>query len=237
MTKVSSLCGLVGLVLVCAANSVQAAYIPFEIGTNNAFDFGMTSGYGSVDAGDVNGNTDAGALLDVAFGLDGNLSNVAFGLTNPGDSFTFLVGTISFAENWINVLEQDDLDVTVILEFVQPTLNLVGNPGGAVSFVGTVNAETNSATQGSDYRISFSAQTISFGVGSSYVVDLSGLNGVDPILFNQTGTKSLYATVTLNNLDPQDGPLLVPEPTSLVILGSGVLGMLGYGFRRRKQAA
>lgn len=51
----------------------------------------------------------------------------------------------------------------------------------------------------------------------------------------KSGTATLQGQVTF--VPEDDGGPVVPEPTSLAILGSGVLGMMGYGLRRRKQAA
>ena len=44
-------------------------------------------------------------------------------------------------------------------------------------------------------------------------------------------------TLALDNLVLTQTPSAVPEPSTLTLLGIGSLGLLGYGWKRRKQAA
>lgn len=47
-----------------------------------------------------------------------------------------------------------------------------------------------------------------------------------------TGNSTLHATLTFNN-----GPASIPEPTSLILLGTGLFGLAGFASRKSKSQA
>jgi hypothetical protein len=121
----------------------------------------------------------------------------------------------------------------------EATLLGAGNSFGAAP--GTIVLSYGSVTGTNDGSVTVG---LNAGNGTAFaVVPGGGSNGI----FNQAQAIALSGTIwtfTPNGAGGYTvaagppGPVgpVIPEPASIVLLGSSVLGMFGYGLRRRKQA-
>jgi len=73
----------------------------------------------------------------------------------------------------------------------------------------------------------------SFGPGSYNLIEFASSSG--SLGANTSGTINGYpATLSIDFLRHDLMLTVTPEPNSLVLLGVGALGLLGYGWRRRR---
>lgn len=198
----------VGLIGICPT----AQAVPFDI-TSISFTAGL--GYG------IDSDEGSGTHLDVRFPTGNFFSPLHFDLASAGQSKTFNVGGITFAElnehSGINSNEMNgDLGVTATYTFV--------NPLGTTQ---TVSA-TGTATPGSvsdsfvDYVLQWNPLTINFGTGGMFqlAMDTLSFDTTDQTLTQQAKITLLSAPVTA----------AVPEPGTIALLG---LGFLGIAMRRK----
>ena len=185
----------------------------------------------------VDAQENSGTLLNVVF--DASLfTGAQFTLAAAGDFELFKVGTIKFAETDAGTLnnkgirsqEQDGLGVVVSFTFsgqgfTNQTLSTVGQ--ATAGLIKDVNGNDIIV----DYALSFDSINVLFGNTGLYSLALN------PLSFTASGsTRNLFATVTLLNVDVEEGNPNgnVPEPGSVALLGLAALGLAIA--RRRKQA-
>ena len=229
-----AVCALAALLLF---PNITLAAVSFDIGANGALNgssgnrFVIGTGYG-VDTGSNPEN--GGKQLDVVFTIDSNLPNVAFSLNSAGDFSTFTYANIRFQEPntgsggnlGINGTEAvADLSVTAYLSFVLPPVGDEPIGSTPLAFTGTIIDSPEAV----DFQITFAPQTVNFGVGGQFRIDLSAVS------FTTTPQdQTVNATVTLLSA-PTTAPQAesTPEPASLAIW-SVLLGSVGIGIYRRK---
>jgi hypothetical protein len=155
--------------------------------------------------------SDNPTLLGASFGIDSGLPSVSFPLTNVGDMFTLLFGTINLTEpngmGGILTNETDNLSVTGYLQLDNPASAVVANVAilGAVATSGPLN---DTAT---DLTIAFTPVSVPFA-GGSYLVDLG------TVTFTSNGTQNVNATVTLATLASPTSPVgSAPEPATALV--------------------
>jgi hypothetical protein len=72
----------------------------------------------------------------------------------------------------------------------------------------------------------FNQGFFSFSITSGFV---AGINTLDFVLFNESGPTGLRVEFLSGSADP------IPEPATMLLLGSGLIGLAGYGRRRFKK--
>jgi hypothetical protein len=203
------------------ASTASAAPVVFSI-TGVAFTPG--SGYGQ-DA-----NENSATLLDVRFSTSGFVAQ-NFTLSGANSFTTFTFGTVALwepdAHTGIEASEMDNLTVTASFTFVSP----VGTPQTLFA-TGTAIAGSVSDSF-PDYTIDWAPIFVPFGTGGLFQIDLNDLGFTD----NGGGQSGQVQTqtATIKLLNESTTPTgVVPEPSTIALLG---LGLLGAAFGRRKPGA
>jgi hypothetical protein len=190
-----------------------------------SFAMSLGNGYGA------EASEPGGTKLDAVFSTAG-FAIQNFVLTNPNDSFTFNVGTVSFNEASVGGQETDDLDLGAFFTFA--------NFGGGVQTIaGTGAAQPGTVNNDSpvDFSVSWAPLTFSFGNGSELRITM------DDLVFFGTGSMVQTATITLLRTQDAQDAITVPEPGSLALAGlalvllSGGASCRGRGSRPRVGAA
>lgn len=205
--------GLLVAGLLVAASAANA--VTFNI---TGATFTPASGYGV-------GNNE----LDVTFGPSNYWNSTqSFTLNTVGQqSSLFNVGLINLREIDISQSETGSLGVAATFSFLSPfaatTLFTVQGTGAATT--GVVNDCSFCSNDPSDYTINWAPVTFNFGTGGKFQLELTDLS------FNETEQLVQTARLTLLALPSAGGGgTAVPEPTTIALLG---LGLLGFAASRR----
>ncbi len=142
---------------------------------------------------------------------------VTFNLNNVGDSVTAALFTIGTSETWSNSDDLNPKPITATFTFSDPS----------------VTAVDTGSTQGNLWLGFLSYGTVSwndpvyysFGTTGQFSIDLSN------VWFTTPGSAVVYGTMTLTRAD---SAAPVPEPSTMLLLGSGLLGLMGFRKRFRR---
>jgi hypothetical protein len=117
------------------------------------------------------------------------------------------------------------------LSWVETLVSTTTGATGTFSIIGTLSVF--GATNGGVPAATFSPVSVTpIGGAGGFSVSFTGY---DAVTFNTSaGTASSH--LAFNVSPPTTAPAGVPEPASVALLGSGLLGILGVGVRCRKRA-
>lgn len=160
--------------------------------------------------------------LQMYANVNPNLDNVIYSL-QEGESYTFYFATIGTTEGWINNDDVNPGTLTAYVEFDNPDLmQAIGGTSIGFSawfhFVQGWNLTWNDPV------------VVDFGNGGQFTIELSDVEYSSWWWQGPNGSADVYATVTLDSAP-------VPEPSTMLLLGMGLLGAAGFGRKRLTKKA
>ncbi len=182
---------------------------------------GLDNGTGGSDVADKPANNPTGAGY-----ADGNLVMVGVGSVRAGDIITFgqtSSEVITISPTWVDVSVFDpdlwNADIDTTIQF-----DLQGGPAGNIQVGGVIG------TAGADSQ--YLPADPAHGIPPKTFSYPKNVHTVGGILVGNTFIPDIVVRADANSTFTP-----VPEPGTLILLGSGLLGLAGYGRRRRTRKA
>ena len=181
-----------------------AAPVNFNIGSQTTVDTSQTS-----------------SGLTMYFTPNANLDNTQFSL-DVGQSRTFTLGKIGTIEPKIDADDLIPKTITARFYFDSPSL-----PGQPIDIYGTVVGRTSSTGFLQGWKVTWEGtKDVDFGDGGKFTLSLNNINFISLFWKGPAGERDVTARLHLNS-----SPNPVPIPSTLLLLGSGLAGIVI--FRRR----
>ncbi|MDY6950018.1 MAG: PEP-CTERM sorting domain-containing protein [Thermodesulfobacteriota bacterium] len=177
---------------------------------------------------DTSGTT---GVLGMHAAVNPTLDNQLFSL-DPGESHRFFYATLGTTESWINSDDINPGSLTAHIDFDNPDLTqAIG--GLSVGFSAYWGFKQGWNLTWQDPVI------IDFGTGGQFAIELSDVGYQTWWWQGPDGSADVWATVTLcsepesvqTRVEPGDGAF-VPEPSTILLVGTGLVGLAGLGRHR-----
>jgi hypothetical protein len=174
---------------------------------------GWSSDWWTMDSGvesDWPGSTE-GVWSGFLMSVDPSIWNLTSHVIAAGEVFTLQVDA---RENWSTIPGFADLLLILYYD------DAAGRPWAAATFIYDMPETWQT------YSLSFAADTFPYLIGHKI--------GIEIVNISMLGPTECYVGIDNVRLDVNGGNV-IPEPASFLLLGSGLVGLIGYGWRRRKR--
>lgn len=178
------------------------------------------------------------SALNVSWDVAPTLAGTNLSFSQVGDSQTLVLGAARFAEEdgTIAASELDNLTLSGILNFLTPG---IGQQSSAATVIAAPGPLKDIGFPNIDLTISFAPVHLTLASGEKIDVQLSGLSwncqGNNHCTYQSPLGSDINATFTMIQAAPLLARTSVPEPSSLLLMGAGFIG-LGFNLRKRLRA-